>query len=143
MDPDTLLTWQVAPPHGNFTSWKQAVDYCDGLRLAGHGDWRLPSISELRTLIEGCEATVAGGECIVSDDCTEDACQTAACFSCRFGEGPGGGCYSRPGLLEPCEHYWSATRVPDNMDRAWAIGFAGGFIYKPRIYYVFHARCVR
>ena len=142
-DPQTGLIWQADLPE-TYATWRQAVDYCDTLNLDGQQDWRLPHISELRTLLSGCAPTVTGGECGVDDTCIENDCQTNACYACAFGDGPMNGCYARAVELDaPCEHYWSADRVPDVSDRAWAIGFAGGFIYKPRIYYSFHARCVR
>ena len=142
-DPSTGLMWQARLPD-TYATWRQAVAYCDTLILAGFDDWRLPHISELRTLLAGCEPTVTGGECAVSDACIEDACQTVACYACAYGDGPLNGCFAKASRLEaPCEHYWSSDQVPDASDRAWAIGFAGGFIYKPRIYYSFHARCVR
>ena len=32
--------------------WNEAVSYCDGLSLAGHGDWRLPVPSELMSIVD-------------------------------------------------------------------------------------------
>lgn len=32
--------------------WEGAVAYCEKLELAGHNDWRLPNIRELKTIID-------------------------------------------------------------------------------------------
>jgi hypothetical protein len=32
--------------------WQGALQYCDRLELAGHTDWRLPNLRELRTIVE-------------------------------------------------------------------------------------------
>ncbi len=48
-DPESGLMWQQAPPTGNFT-WQQALNYAENLSLAGHKDWRLPTIKELQTI---------------------------------------------------------------------------------------------
>ena len=50
MDNATGLMWQDnASPTGD---WATAGTYCDGLSLDGHDDWRLPTIKELRTLVD-------------------------------------------------------------------------------------------
>ena len=45
----TGLEWQQASAPGAYT-WQQALDYCAGLFLGDHDDWRLPTIKELSTL---------------------------------------------------------------------------------------------
>jgi len=47
----TGLMWQQAVPAGTYT-WAQAVAYCQTLTLAGHGDWRLPSMIELVSIVD-------------------------------------------------------------------------------------------
>jgi len=48
-DLNTGLIWQKAPPGGHYT-WAQAARYAEDLQLAGHKDWRLPTIKELYSL---------------------------------------------------------------------------------------------
>jgi len=33
-------------------TWQDALRYCDGLTLAGHDDWRLPSTRELESIVD-------------------------------------------------------------------------------------------
>ena len=33
-------------------TWKSAIGYCEKLSLAGYSDWRLPSRSELSTIVD-------------------------------------------------------------------------------------------
>jgi hypothetical protein len=47
----TGLMWQQAVPAGTYT-WAQAVAYCPTLTLAGHSDWRLPSVIELVSIVD-------------------------------------------------------------------------------------------
>jgi len=141
-DTETGLEWQQEPP-AKFVSWAAAMAYCDSVVLDGHDDWHLPTISELRTLITGCEATALEGTCNVSDECSGDNCSSDACYSCEYGDGPIESCFSRGELSKRCDHYWSATPVKEYDTRAWAVGFSSGFVYKPRAVYSFHARCVR
>ena len=47
----TGLMWQQAVPATTYT-WADAVAYCPTLTLAGHGDWRLPSVIELASIVD-------------------------------------------------------------------------------------------
>ncbi len=50
-DTATGLMWQQADD-GRTRTWGQALAYCQGLSLAGHGDWRLPNAKELQSLVD-------------------------------------------------------------------------------------------
>jgi hypothetical protein len=45
------LMWQQAVAAGRY-AWAQAVAYCETLTLAGHSDWRLPSMIELVSIVD-------------------------------------------------------------------------------------------
>jgi hypothetical protein len=47
VDEATGLMWQKGEPSEK--TWQAAMDYCSNLSLAGHSDWRLPSLEELKT----------------------------------------------------------------------------------------------
>jgi hypothetical protein len=46
VDPSTGLMW-AGRDNGKDVSWKGALRYCRNLRLAGHSDWRLATLTEL------------------------------------------------------------------------------------------------
>ncbi|MFC1856590.1 DUF1566 domain-containing protein [Thermodesulfobacteriota bacterium] len=50
-DTSTGLMWQQETALGTYT-WKQGLSYCEGLDLAGHTDWRLPTIKELGSIVD-------------------------------------------------------------------------------------------
>jgi hypothetical protein len=52
-DNATGLMWQKASvgEHSDAFTWGEAIDYCAGLELAGHTDWRLPNVRELESLV--------------------------------------------------------------------------------------------
>ncbi|MDI7267546.1 MAG: DUF1566 domain-containing protein [Myxococcota bacterium] len=145
-DAASRLCWQDPPPEQRYT-WQQAIDYCAGLSLGGHGagEWRLPTIAELRSLIRGCARTQAGGSCPVGDSCLGSGCWTSeACTSCESLRGPGtGGCYWPAGLGGACSGYWSSSSSAGSASDAWPVNFHYGYVYnhvKANTYYV---RCVR
>jgi len=47
----TGLMWSKADS-GKAMTWQQALAWCEGLELAGHGDWRLPNAKELQSLVD-------------------------------------------------------------------------------------------
>ncbi len=49
IDHVTGLTWQ-RDDDGVKRTWPEAIDYCENLTLAGHSDWRLPTVKELQTI---------------------------------------------------------------------------------------------
>jgi len=52
-DNQTGLMWaKNANLPGGARNWNDAIDYCNGLSLGGHDDWRLPTGKELQSLID-------------------------------------------------------------------------------------------
>ncbi len=51
-DLKTGLIWQQDPDFTKLRTWSEAGSYASALQLAGHGDWRLPTIKELYSLID-------------------------------------------------------------------------------------------
>jgi ankyrin repeat protein len=50
-DPQTGLTWPKKD-EGSSVNWQDAANYCQGLRLGGFSDWRMPNIDELTTIFD-------------------------------------------------------------------------------------------
>ena len=146
------LTWQD-PPSEDYMTWEEAIEYCETLSFDGHDDWRLPTISELRSLIRGCDATELGGSCGVTDGCTDSSdCWNDACDGCNYLEGPGsGGAYWPDGMSGEIDWYWSSSPVADYGDCAWFVSFYYGYVGTSYVGYVdysyddgyYLARCVR
>ncbi len=86
-DPDTGLIWQRA--HKSGLNLEEAISYCENLNLSGYNDWWLPTISELRFLIKGCDATESGGSCGATVDCNSWECLDDSCSGCSQNSGPG------------------------------------------------------
>jgi len=119
LDASTNLMWQVdwfSP-----IPWGGSVEYCEMLKLADYNDWRLPTIAELRSLVQGCDDTATGGACTVTDSCLESSCENAACDGCNGIPGPNQGCYGNPAFPGECYGFWSISEVEDQDDSAWLI----------------------
>jgi hypothetical protein len=100
----------------NLLTYEQAVTHCAGLGA------RLPTISELRTLVVECPATAAGGACGVTDACTSSSeCDVQdLCIGC----GDGG-----LSVFKDEEPFWSSTPDTDQTGQRWAIAFRYNRIY--------------
>jgi hypothetical protein len=124
------LNWSDASSYSMY--WDDAVDYCEDL------GGRLPTISEIRTLIKNCPATVTGGDCGVTNDCLSSSCWNKdACWVCS---GALGGRYSK---LGDTGWYWSSSELSDVTDYAWGVYFASGSVYYSSKGYENNVRCVK
>jgi formylglycine-generating enzyme required for sulfatase activity len=154
-EPANGLCWH--PLYATFTrpdmafSWEAAIAQCDRLSLGGYGagSWRLPTITELRSLIRGCPATATGGTCGVTDSCWVDVCGGAVCWEgCTSGNGPTVlGCYwpEVPYVLGWCNWgaYWSSTTPPGAFASAWAVDFATASVFSEQKTVSDNVMCVR
>jgi len=159
-DPDTDLCWQDPQREAyNYDdiglTTKAAVQYCDELVLGGYDDWRVPTITELRTLIAGNPDTEVGGACPIDEDCTFMESWDPSCIGSAFGKGPGvNGCYLKEGLTGTCDkpdvysagHYlevWAIESASD--DERWIASIMpeiGGVCFN-HLCSVGDVRCVR
>ena len=115
-------------------SWKQAKSYCENLKENGSSDWRLPTISELRTLITKCESTETSGACGVTDQClSAGQCKNKACRGC--------GRKVKHNKFGDKGFFWSSSISPDNKN-AWYIDFTYGSVHNHSNSEKF-VRCVR
>ena len=131
VDSSTGLMWQKTPDFSFY--YGEAERHCQVLNFAGYSDWRLPTISELRSLIRGCPATETDGPCGVTDSCTSIECLNSYCDGCNLHEGPADGCYWPSELNGPCiGFFWSSTFSWDPQSPwtdPWTVHFQFGYIY--------------
>lgn len=139
-DPESKLTWSDKSPAT--LSWTSAPDYCKGKNTSeygGYDDWRLPTIDELRTLIQVCEGSRAGGDCAVSDP--DHLAESDVSEQCYCAADATGG-YSKFGETD---WYWSSSAVDSDPDsaKAWNICFNNANVRPDEISYTDSVRCVR
>lgn len=129
-----------SPKASSTMNWDDAVSYCNNLTECGYSDWRLPTIGELRNLIQNCSGTEPGGSCGVTDSCLSfDGCWNDPCGGCSHDSS---GYYSKLGDDDNIT-LWSSSVRSDDSDYAWRVGFGYGHVgldYKGSNIYV---RCVR
>ena len=123
-DPDTGLTWSARA--STTYTWQKAVNYCNSYSEGGLSGWRLPKISELRTLIQNCSETETGGSCGVTDYCLSNG----ACCGCSSDLT---GKYSKFG---DTVRLWSSSTITESNygnRYAWDVDFSDGSVYQPII----------
>ncbi len=164
-DPNTHLIWQKTPNSEGLELCQSMMDYrqcpaeerdaanhcesnADGLPGTG---WRLPTISELRSLVLDCDnmywnpETDTGGACGVTDDCLSYWMCSPACEDCTYRSGPGEEGYYQDPLFANSGHswFWSSSPSEQYIDRGWSIAFYSGLINNNYIFNDFGVRCVR
>lgn len=123
------LNWSDASSYS--MTWDEAITYCENL------GGRLPTISELRTLIQNCPATETGGECGVTDSCLSSAdCWTDPCGGCEEDET---GKYS---VFGDTYYFWSSSELSDLAIYAWRVFFLNGSVYSSLKNASYDVRCV-
>ncbi len=111
----------------------EADAYCAALQTNGHGDWRVPTIDELRTLIVGCSGSTTGGACAVTDPGCLGLCYETELCSCTAYDGPGSqGAYWGAGVWEsasPEDWFVSSSEYQGIANAAfWAVQFSTGTV---------------
>ncbi|MDP8225573.1 MAG: DUF1566 domain-containing protein [Candidatus Lernaella stagnicola] len=145
-DVESGLMWQVSTQLMGWTKLEAEAE-CASLSLGGNNDWRLPTISDLRSLIRGCTATEAAGPCGLTDSCLSWECWQSDenyCMGCNLGEGPADGCYL-PSVFNStdCGLYWTSSAVEDEEGKGWNIDFWKGDIASANDEFDLGYRCVR
>lgn len=136
----TGLSWSKKGP--NEMNWSNAKSYCANLKEDGYSDWRLPTISELRTLIKNCPETETGGECRVTDNClSSENCRTDACMGCesdKFSKN-----LFKYSVLGTLEDLWSSSEMSNYTIVAWTVDFMHGSVGSKSKDHDSNVRCVR
>lgn len=94
----TGLMWQ-ASDDGKTRDWKDALAYAEGLKLAGHDDWRLPNAKELQSIVDYTRSVQT------TDSPAIDKVFTLTRFTDEKGDGNYG-------------FYWTGTTHMDGMNPA-------------------------
>ena len=153
-DPDSGLMWQVWPKGDARFNYYTAIEHCDELIYGGYDDWRLPTISELRSVTRGCPSTQRNGECDVTDTCNSMECFDYNCYGCERQNGPAEGGFYWPNGFSEAEKYFyshyylSSTEYSDPKsdlayDPSWCIDFEKAGLYFLNKTTATTARCVR
>ncbi len=124
------LEWSCISP--DRMTHLDATDYCED------NGWRLPTISELRTLIQNCPDTETGGACGVTDSCLSYSdCRNDACGGCSADIS---GKYS---VFGDTGYLWSSSVPSGDTDDAWNVTFYHGHVGRNGRDYNDSVRCVR
>jgi|GEM_PF-2588801 len=123
-DEQSGLGWELDAPQEGM-NLNDCATRCSELAIDGLNGWHIPTITELRSLIRNCDATVSGGSCTVSDDCAASGeCRDETCDGC----GGDIACYTVDELAEACGIYQAATLDDDDGTYIWSIDFNTGSI---------------
>lgn len=152
IDPANNLVWSSATSQNK--KWAEAENRCSELDEGGFKDWRMPTISELRTLVRNCQKTATGGACKVTDECTASySTANPQCYNVDLCtsttnalgiERCGDKTDSSYSLLGDASVYlWSSSEPDEDHDKAWYIYFKNTNILNQKKTLTGQVRCVR
>jgi hypothetical protein len=110
----TGLMWQQVVAATKY-AWADAVAYCPTLTLAGHSDWRLPSVIELLSIVDLGQS---------------DSPLVHTINPTYFPS-------------TPSDDFWSASLLAGSSSNAWHVSFDDGSTNNDHVYYTNDVRCVR
>jgi len=134
--------------------YQDAERYCEELKIGKIDDWRIPTITETRSLIMGCASTNTKGKCAVHDACFYPDCQTEQCKGCEMGKGTGDeNLYWQPRIWEHTSgwskgFFWSSTEKKEVTGEGgakkeyWTVSFVTGAVEGKESEIWGHVRCV-
>ncbi|MBN2695628.1 thrombospondin type 3 repeat-containing protein [bacterium] len=112
---------------------EDAIVYCESI------GGRLPTISELRTLVKTCSATQTGGSCTLSDNCLEQNCLDYTCLMGCTNDTTG-----KYSVFGDTGTFWSSSDDPtDSNGPAYYIDFNKASIGSWRKFDPEYIRCVK
>ncbi len=100
------------------TAKSKCASYSEGKFTSG---WKLPTINELRGIIQNCDKTKAGGDCQVTNECSSDSCYTNVSCKKVFGDICSPSVEHSP--FGETEKLWSATDQSNDHNTAWYVYF--------------------
>ena len=102
--------------------WSVAEKYCEDM------GGRLPTISELRSLIKNCPVTETGGECMITDECVSPVlCNNDACDGCK----PDSDDYGKYSILGLTGWFWSSSQIDVNYpQKVWLVTFLAASLHR-------------
>lgn len=137
-DGSTCVYWQDGAgqywiKNATQMTYLEAYNYCTALK--GY----IPTVSQMRLLIQNCADTVTNGGCTVSETCTSWAtCRTANCESCSSSPGY----YS---IFSDTGWFWTSTQVSDQEASNYTVNFDNASINMSVFNqtYVGNVRCIK
>ena len=138
VDLETDLIW--SGKYFDKMDWSSAVNYCQNLAEGKYYDWRMPTISELRTLIQNCKSTETDGKCSITDSSHSyysSEQDKKLCAGCPLDSS---GKYSK---LGDADVFWSCSVMPDADWCVWNVGFDYGDVLDISKISIHFVRCVR
>ena len=127
-----------SPISGKRLTFKEADVYCSSLKSGGYSDWHLPTVDDLKTLVQHCPNLEPDGACRLSED---GGCLLARkCLNKNKCKCSSSGKHSK---LNDAVAIWSASLNSSDSQEAYFFDFGSGKIEVQYIGAKAFVRCTR